>query len=275
MAEQLALTPEVVLDSPEYIAEMSAKGAAAVNGGVEPEAPVVIAPKPEGVPDKFYNAETGVVDYASLTKSYVELEKSKSKPQDKPVDKPVEALKDTPADTPEATANKAVAEAGLDMTGLSKEYADTGELSQDSYDKFAKVGIPKEMVDGYIEGQVAKVEVMRTQAYSLTEGAEGYKAMVEWATANAKPGEIEAYNIAVNSSNSGVRELAIKDMWSKYGSETGNTGTLITNKTNTKVGTGLYQSRAEMMADMNNPKYKADPAFRQTVETKLANSNIF
>lgn len=275
MAEQLALTPEVVLDSPEYIAEMSAKGAAAVNGGVEPEAPVVIAPKPEGVPDKFYNAETGVVDYASLTKSYVELEKSKSKPQDKPVDKPVDKTVDSTNDTSGDAATKAVADAGLDMTGLSKEYADTGELSQESYDKFAKAGIPKEMVDGYIEGQVAKVEVMRTQAYALTEGADGYKAMVEWATANAKPGEIEAYNIAVNSSNSGVRDLAIKDMWSKYGNETGTSGNLITSKSNTKVGTGVYQSRAEMMADMNNPKYKNDPAFRSTVETKLANSNIF
>jgi len=42
---------------------------------VEEEAPVEIAAKPDGVPDKFYNKETGEVDYASLTKSYNELEK--------------------------------------------------------------------------------------------------------------------------------------------------------------------------------------------------------
>jgi hypothetical protein len=164
---------------------------------------------------------------------------------------------------------------GLDMTSLSAEYADTGELSQESYDRLAKAGIPQDMVDNYIEGQLAKVEVVKGQAHAITEGAEGYKAMVEWATTNSTSDEIKAYNIAVNSSNANIRELAVKDMWSKYGKDTGNTGNLITGKENGKVGSGVYESRSQMMADMANPKYKEDPAFRKTVETKLANSNIF
>lgn len=273
MADVINVTPEVNPESPEYIAEMAAKGSAAVNGGVEPEAPVVIAPKPEGVPDKFYNAETGEVDYASLTKSYVELEKSKSKPPEPPKVEPKADDKTPPA---EDAANKAVADAGLDMTSLSAEYAESGELSKESYDKLAKAGIPNDMVDNYIEGQLAKVEVMRTQAYTITEGSEGYTAMVDWAKANATPEEIKAYNIAVNSNIPTIREYAIKDMWTKYGNDSGNTGKdLITGKVNTKVGSNAYQSRAEMMVDMNDPKYKTDPAFRAKVSEKLGRSNIF
>lgn len=277
MADVINVAPEVNPESPEYIAEMAKKGEAAVNGGVEPEAPVVIAPKPEGVPDKFYNAETGVVDYAALTKSYVELEKSKSKvqvPEPPKVDSK-EPSKDD-GKTPEDAANKAVADAGLDMSSLNAEYAETGELSQESYDKLAKAGIPNDVVDNYIEGQLAKVEVMRNQAYAITEGKEGYTAMVDWVKANASPEEIKAYNIAVNSPIPSIRELAIKDMWSKYGADSGNTGKdLITGKVNSKVGSNVYQSRAEMMVDMGDPKYKTDPAFRAKVSEKLARSNIF
>ena len=48
------------------------------------ETPVEVAAKPDGVPDKFYNKETGEVDYASLTKSYNELEKGRGKAKPKP-----------------------------------------------------------------------------------------------------------------------------------------------------------------------------------------------
>jgi hypothetical protein len=272
MAEQLVVNPELNPESQEYIDAMAAKGEAAVNGGVPPEKPEEIQAKPEGIPDKFYNPVTGEVDYQSLAKSYVELEKSKNKPVEKPVDTPKDNSK---SETTDDVANKAVSDAGLDMQSLSAQYAEEGELSQDSYDKLAKAGIPKEMVDSYIDGQTAKVEVMRTQAYSITEGAEGYKAMIEWAKVNGSPTDVQAYNAAINSPVAGVRELAVRDMWSKYGADTGNTGSLITGKTNSKVSSGAYESRAQMMTDMADPKYKTDPAFRAKVEGKLANSNIF
>lgn len=273
MVDTVNATPEVTPESPEYIAEMAKKGSAAVNGGVEPEAPPVIAPKPEGVPDKFYNPDTGEVDYASLTKSYVELEKSKSKPAVIPEPPKVEPEGDAKA--PEDAATKAVADAGLDMSSLNSEYQTNGELTQESYDKLAKAGITADVVDGYIEGQKARVQVMQSEAHAVTEGKDGYEAMIDWAKANATPTEIQAYNKAVNSTNPSERELAVRGMWSRYGADSGNTGNLITNKVNTKGGDGSYESRAQMMSDMQNPKYKSDPAFRKTVEAKLANSNIF
>lgn len=278
MAETLEVKPVESVESPEYIAEMAAKGNAAVNGGVEPEAPAEIPAKPEGIPDKFYNAETGVVDYTALAKSYVELEKSKGKPAEPSKEAPKVDAK-TPEDKPatsEDAASKAVADAGLDMSALSKEYAESGELSEGSYEALAKAGISKEIVADYIEGKQAQAEVMRSQAYSVTEGAEGYKAMVEYAKANLSAEDIADYNAAVNSKDAKVREAAVKGLWQLYNSESGNaSANLITKTTNSKTGDGSYQSRQEMMADMNKPEYKSDPAFRAKVANKLANSSIF
>lgn len=273
--ENLQVTPEVTPESPEYVAEMAAKGEAAVNGGVAPEAAPEIPAKPEGIPDKFYNAETGVVDYAALAKSYTELEKAQAKKAEAPKAETPPAKEGN--QTPDAkAANEAVEAAGLDMGSLSQEYAENGTLSEDSYAKFEKVGITKDIVDSFIEGQQAKAEIARSHAFSITEGADGYAAMVAYAQANLSPEEINAYNTAVNSQSASVRDLAIRGMWSRYTSESGNTGAdLVTGKVNTKGSDGSYQSRAEMMADMNDPKYKTDEAFRKKVQDKLGRSSIF
>ena len=62
--------PDVSEESEEHLAEMARIGAHAVDGGEPaPAEPVEIAEKPEGIPDKFYNAETGIVDYTSLAKN--------------------------------------------------------------------------------------------------------------------------------------------------------------------------------------------------------------
>jgi hypothetical protein len=266
MVDTVTIKEDLNPESPEYIAEMSAKGESAVTG-IQPEATPVIEAKPEGIPDKFYNAETGVVDYTALAKSYVELEKSKGKPAEAPKTPPAEATKDE--------AKNVVENAGLDMSELSKQYAEDGSLSEANYEALAKAGINKATVDDYIEGVSARIELARTQAYSITEGAEGYSAMVEWAAANSTPEEIQEYNEAVNSKNPKTREAAIKGLWSTYNSESGNSSAeLITNRTNAKIGDGTYGSRAEMMAEMNDPRYKTDEAYRKKVATKIGNSNI-
>jgi len=276
MADTLQIGTEVTPENPEYIAKMAAMGEAAVNGGVAPvaeEAPPEVPAKPEGIPDKFYNAETGVVDYTALAKSYTELEKANSTKKE-----PEVTPKDKPEDAPKDAAQEAVEAAGLDMPSLSKEYDESGTLSDDSYAKLEKAGIPRAMVDDYIAGQQAKVEVARTQAFGITDGEDGYKAMIDYAKANLSEADIAAYNKAVNSGDATSREEAVRGLWTKYSAESGNgtNGTdLITPNSNTKVGNGAYQSRAEMMADMGNPLYKSDEAFRAKVQAKLAVSNIF
>ena len=223
---------------------------------------VEVAAKPEGIPDKFYDAETGKVDYDAMAKSYNELEKKQSgKPE---VEPPVEEPK---------TADEAVEAAGLDMGKLTEEYDTNEGLTDDSYAALEAAGIPKATVDQYIQGQKALVSQAQNEAYSLTDGKEGYEAMSGWAKANLSAEELSNYNTQVNSPNSKVREMAIRGLHSQFSADSGEGKPLVHGGSTTST-TGGYGSRAQMIAAMQDSKYQSDPAYRAEVEAKLARSSF-
>lgn len=278
MAElnQVNVTPELNPEDPNYLAEMAKKGESVVNSGNTNQVEVTpnVTPKPEGIPDKFYNAETGVVDYQALAKSYVELEKSRNKPTDPPKageDPPKNKSEDPPANE----ADKAIEKAGLDMSALQQEYAESGEISTASYEALEKAGISKDTVDTYVAGQFALVEQVRHQAYGLTDGEDNYNDMVNWAVESLSPEEIESFNSQVNTRNQGVRETVIRGLFSRYQAENGSGGNLVSGKAGAapSVAQG-YASKAEMMVAMNDTRYRTDEAYRKAVSEKVAKTSF-
>lgn len=221
---------------------------------------VEIAPKPDGVPEKFYNAETGKVDYDSLAKSYNELEKKQS-----------QSKQETKAEPD--TAEKAVENAGLDLSSLNKEYAENNSLTDSSYDALEKAGINRATVDSYIAGQHALAQQAQSSAFDITNGKDNYMAMTEFAKANLTPEALNSYNTAVNSPDKNTRDLAVRGLYAQYSGESGSGNNLVMGKGNRAEGGG-YQSKEQMIADMKKPEYLSDPAFRASVERKLAQSNI-
>ena len=224
---------------------------------------VEVAAKPEGIPDKFYDADTGKVDYDSMAKSYAELEKKQSgKPE---VEDSVEEPK---------TADEAVEKAGLDMGALTTEYDTNEGLTEESYAALAAAGIPEGTVNQYIEGQKALVAQAQTEAYSLTDGKEGYAAMSQWAKANLSEAELSNYNTQVNSPNSKVRGMAIRGLHSQFASDSGDGKPLVHGNSSAAGDTSGYGSRAQMVAAMQDSKYQSDPAYRAQVEAKVASSKF-
>jgi len=227
---------------------------------------VEIPAKPEGIPDKFYNAETGEVNYDALAKSYTELEKKQSQGNKdvkaEETDKPVEQ-----------TANEAVETAGLDMAQLSAEYDENQGLTDKSYEALEKAGIDRGTVDKYIAGQQALVAQAQEHAFGITGGKENYQAMSEYAKANLSPEALQSYNTAVNSPDQTTRELAIRGLYAQYTGDSGSGQQLVMGKGSATKGSG-YESRAQMLADMQKPEYQTDSAFRAQVAAKLAVSNI-
>ena len=228
---------------------------------------VEVAAKPEGIPDKFYDAETGKVDYDAMAKSYNELEKKQSGQKEDPKE---------PIDEPPITdaADDAVSKAGLDMGKLTEEYDTNEGLTDDSYAALEAAGIPKATVDQYIEGQKALVAQAQTEAYSLTDGKEGYEAMSGWAKANLSAEELSNYNTQVNSPNSKVREMAIRGLHAQFSADSGDGKPLVHgNNSVTADGSG-FKSRAQMIEAMQDSKYQSDPAYRAEVENKIARSSF-
>ena len=212
--------------------------------------------RPEWLPEKFKTPE-------DMAKAYAELEKAKSKgeaPDDKDTD---------------ATAEKAVDEAGLDMDALSKEYSESGELSKESLEALSKVGITEDMVQSYITGQEAQAAAAQKELLEPIGGdIEANNKLTAWAGDNLSDAEVDEFNSVLETGNSSAVKMAIRDLSAKYESVNGTEpGRQLSGKPNTS-GAAVYESTADLMKDMSNPEYAKNPSFRAKVEAKLGRSSI-
>lgn len=102
---------------------------------------------------------------ADLEKAYKELETKVGQAKEEPKeDKGLEI---------QETAEKAVEAAGLDMAQLEQEFADNGELGEDSLAKLESQGISKDIVNNYIDGQRAVALQIETEVKDIAGGREG------------------------------------------------------------------------------------------------------
>lgn len=202
---------------------------------------------------------------ADLEKAYLELQK-KLGSQEKPADKQAEAV-----EMDEDRAEELINKAGLDLDEFSDYYAENGELSEDHYEALEKAGIPREYVDNYIDGVRAAAEQHRDNIMEKVGGQEQFQAMSKWAVANLSRAELVAYNKAVESGDMTVVENAVLGLAYRYQQEVGRDPKLIGGAN--AVGSG-FQSVAQLVEAMKDPRYEKDPAYRRDIEQRLARSNI-
>lgn len=257
-AAQTAVEGQPAPGTPEYDAAMAAKYDAATGSAPQAEAPV----RPEHVPEKFWNAETGAIDTAAWAKSYTELEQKQSQ------GKPVEAATEGAAPA-EAAATEALESKGLNIADFSTEFAQAGNLSEASYQKLEAAGIPKPMVDAYIAGQQALANQVRAQGLEAAGGEEQFNAMAAWAKNGLTAGELQAYNDAVTTGTVDQAKLAISGLRARYEAANGREPNLL-GGANAAGGQAGFGSRAEMVKAMSDPRYQKDEAYRKSVENKLA-----
>ena len=216
--------------------------------------------RPQWLPEKFKTPE-------DMAKAYQELESKLGKGEPKGETPP-------PAEATEDDATKALSEKGLDFSEFSAEFAEKGELSPESYDKLQKAGIPKDMVDQYIEGQRARATQYDSTIKSEVGGDDKYTEMVTWAASNMTPEEITAFNTAVSSGDINQARLAVLGLSAQYAKANGT-------EPNRMVGGGkasgedVFESTSQITEAMRDPRYKNDPAYRSKVQAKLARSNVF
>ena len=226
----------------------------------------------EGLPEKFKSVE-------EMAKSYSELEKKLGEQsQPKPEVDPVSAttLKGEEPKVEESKleiAENAVENAGLDFNTLAQEYADNGQLGEQSYKALEDSGIPKEYVDQFIAGQKAIGAQQTSNVKSMVGGEEAYNEMASWASKNMSDGEKKAYNTAVNSADMDTVKLAVDGLRAKYQAANGTEPSLMQGKA-TPVAEQGFESWAEVTAAMADPRYSKDPAYQEAVKAKIANSEI-
>lgn len=152
----------------------------------------------------------------------------------------------------------------------SQEIVSQGKLSDASYEELAKQGIPRNIVDAYVAGQMAVAQQSAQEVFNSVGGADSYKAMVEWAASSLSADEVNAYNAAVESADKKQIMFAVKGLQARFAAQseprlvTGDGG---------KVVRG-FRSSAEVIEAMKDPKYKSDPAYRADVERRMSQSNF-
>lgn len=216
---------------------------------------------------KYKTPEDMEAAFKSLQGEYTKLK------QGKPEEKPAEGNKLNIDNTPSTDdAQKAVEKAGLDINALEAEFAKDGQLSEKTYTDLEKAGIPKVMVDAYIAGQQALQTQFQNKVFESVGGEANYRAMTEWAKANLPADQINAFNTAITG-DANQAMLAIQGLHAMYSKSEGAPPKGLLSGTNATHVSG-YESRAQMIADMSDPRYGKDEAFRAQVYARIKASKI-
>lgn len=190
--------------------------------------------------------------------------------------KPDDAEGEADANTTEAdaAAKDALEQAGLSMEALAEKIIATGDIEEADYEALAKVGISKAMATAYIEGQKALGEAVTSRMHSHVGGKETFESIVEWAAGGGlTEAEATAFNKVVDEGSEDALKLALDGLKAKFVAS-GNNAPRLLGGNRTPATTDVYTSLAQMRADMGDPRYAKDPAFRAAVEQKLFRSNI-
>jgi hypothetical protein len=243
--------------------------AAALDAVANPET------RPEGLPEKFKSVD-------ELIKSYQELERKLGAPKsEQPPTEEAPAQEEAPTEeapqegekTAEEEAVEELKAQGLDVDAMSARFWETGKVADEDYTALEKAGIPRHVVDAFAEGQKALMKAAQTTVYNMVGGEQSYGELTEWAANNLPEAEINAFNEAVNSDDLNKVQLAVLGLKAKREQAVGFEPTRTVGGT-AKSSNDVYESVAQLKADMADPRYARDPAFRGKVEAKLARSNI-
>ena len=215
---------------------------------------------------KYKNAQ-------ELEKAYAELEKKLGEDNKEEVS---ESEPSNDAPVPEASEQTTL------ITDASTEYAENGNLSPETLEKFSSMS-SKQLVEAYVELQKNNTANTSAPVQDLTEsevntihnsvgGERSYSDIVNWASKNLPSNEVEAFDSLINSGNISQIQLAVTGLKAQYENANGYEGRMLSGKS-PKTSGDVYRSQQELVTAMADPRYDNDPAYRQDVIAKLERSD--
>lgn len=210
--------------------------------------------RPEWLPEKFKSPEDFVQAYSELESKMGSQETTEEKSDDTP------KIPEPPTGLSEGV-----------LTPFHDEYAETGELSEETFGKLEKLGFERGVVENYIEG-VRAVSARETESlHKVLGGQEQFTTMANWAAENMGRDEVVALNEMFESGGEKA-VLAAKSLRSTYEAANGRSPSLLDVDGVSGGGGTAYASYDAMMKEMSHPDYKTDPAFRAKVAERLKRS---
>lgn len=181
-----------------------------------------------------------------------------------------------PAEITPEQARAAVEKAGLDMAAITQEYVATkGVLSEKTIKALEAKGITPATVNTYVNGLKAQSAQMRQEFAQLAGSEETLKNVLDWSATNGDSKTVETYNDAVNRGDTVVAKLALQALGSAYNEAVGTDPALLNGDVAVDSGVESFASSAQVVEAMKDPRYQNDPAFRATVEKRIAKTEFF
>lgn len=213
--------------------------------------------RPAWLPEKFKTAE----DFA---KSYTELEKKLGQsPTQKTVQTPLEPVADK--------------DGKVDMTKVTREYQERGELSTETVTALEKSGLTKGQIETHLRGLKAIASETRREVAGAVGGEEQLDAVRVWAETNLTPAEIKAYDTAVSSGDTALAKLLVQGINARFTEANGSPEPKLLGGEKIPSTTGIkpFASNMEVVQAMKDKRYKAgEPNYVREVERRLAMSSF-
>jgi hypothetical protein len=211
--------------------------------------------RPEWLPEKFQTPE-------DLAKAYANLEKQ------------FHAKKGDQEEAPKVEQEVVQSKVNSALTSASNEYAERGDLSEASYAALEQNGISRELVKTYVEGFKATQEANTNAIMNEVGGRENYSAMTDWAANSLSDSELSSFNRVVESNDPDAAKMAIKGLYARFLSDGGSPVKLVQGKSGGSGGVAPFNSNAQMVEAMKDPKYGKDPAYRAMIEKRISISRL-
>ena len=219
---------------------------------------------------KYTNAE-------ELEKAYIELQQKLGGKEEED---------STPSSVEEETEEEEEVEVSAGevlITDASQEFAESGELSPETMEKFGSMS-SQELVEAYMQHRANNPQEEAAPVADLSDsqvnyiknqagGEESYNTLVSWAGENLPEQYVAAFDNIVESGNVEAITIAVAGLRSQYEQVNGYEGKMLSGK-GAPQQVDAFRSQAEVVQAMADPRYDNDPAYRNDVFEKLSRSNI-
>lgn len=172
-------------------------------------------------------------------------------------------------------------DAGIDFQDMNVRWQQSGTLESGDYDQLAEAGFNRDMVDAYLSGlqykaaQDTALSVKEVTSIKESLGGEAeYNKMIQWAGANLPPEEVEGFNQIINTQPMSAVKMAVAGLHARYTAVEGREPKLIGGRAS-KGSSDKFESTAQLVEAMSDPRYSKDPAYQRKIQEKLGRSSIF
>ena len=168
-----------------------------------------------------------------------------------------------------------------DASALESAYLELqkklGEPNEDVRDEEGEqeTEAPEEVEETSEESEEAEglTEAQANQLFEMVGGEKAYQSMIQWAGQNLSKAEIEMYDSVMGKGDPNAIFFAVPALNAKYSDATGSEGQMLSGKA-AKAENAGFESQAQLVEAMSDPRYDRDPAYRRSVLDKLANSDV-